>query len=112
MNDTSYLWGQKNATLSDKTAEKEYGLSYREIVDAINAGELQFREGSMHGNPWFRLLRMEVERLVEKKHGADGLRERKNKKELADINRELKLLKKRITELESRKAELLGEQNQ
>ena len=69
MDNTSHLWGQKNATLSDKSAEKEYGLSRQEILNAINEGEIQFREGSTHGNPWFRLLRIEVERLVENKHG-------------------------------------------
>ena len=80
MSDTLNLWGQKNETLSDKSAENEYGISRKEIIDAINAGELQFREGSMHGNPWFRLLRMEIEHLVEKKYGTDYLKEKKVKK--------------------------------
>ena len=106
--DTSHLWGQKNATLSDKSAEKEYGLSRKEIIDAINAGELQFREGSMHGNPWYRLLRIEVEKLVEKKSGLTYLKEKKTKKELAAINKELKDLNKRISELEKRKSELIS----
>ena len=106
MNSTPYLWGQKNATLSDKSAEKEYGISRHDIINAINAGELQFREGSTHGNPWFRLLRAEVEALVEKKHGADYLRAKKNKKELAEINKELKVLMARLDELENRKREL------
>ena len=65
LNDTSHLWGRKNETLSDKSAEKEYGISREDIIDAINSGELQYREGSMHGYPWYRLLRVEVERLVE-----------------------------------------------
>ena len=108
MSDTSHLWGQKNETLSDKSAEKEFGISSKDILDAINAGELQFREGSMHGNPWFRLLRVEVERLVEKKYGADYLKERKAKNELLEINRELKTLNKRVSELEDRKKELLA----
>ena len=108
MSDTSHLWGIKNETLSDKSAEKEYGISNKEILDAINAGELQFRESSMHGNPWFRLLRVEVERLVEKKYGVNYLKERKAKKELSEINQELKTLNKRISELENRKKELLG----
>ena len=92
--------------MSDKSAEKEYGISRKEIFDAINARELQFREGSMHGNPWLRLLRVEVEKLVEKKYGIDYLKDKKNKKELSDINRELKTLNKRISELEKRKMEL------
>ena len=107
MYDTSRLWGQKGATLSDKSAEKEYGISRKEIREAINSGELQFREGSIHGNLWLRLLRVEVEKLVEKKYGADHLREKKNKKELEVINKELKELKARVSELEQRKEELL-----
>ena len=107
MNSTSNLWRIKDQTLSDKSAEKEYGITRREIIDAINAGELQFREGNIYGNPWFRLLRKEVESLVEKKHGADYLKEKKANKELLDINRELKTLRSRITELEIRKNQLL-----
>jgi len=106
MNNSSNLWGIKNETLSDKSAEKEYGITRKEIIDAINAGELQFRESSIHGNPWFRLLRVEVENLVIKKYGAEYLKEKKNKKEFAEINKELKALKVRISELESRKKEL------
>ena len=108
MSETSGLWGQKNETLSDKSAGLEYGITREEILKAINAGELQFREGSMHGNPWFRLLRVEVERYVEKVYGVDYLREKKSQKELAEINREIKNLNKRIIDLEKRKKELLG----
>ena len=77
IDNNSDLWVTKNQTLSDKSAEKEYGISHKEIFDAINARELQFREGSMHGNPWIRLLRVEVEKLVEKKYGTDYLKEKK-----------------------------------
>jgi hypothetical protein len=108
MDNTMDLWGKKNETLSDKSAQSEYGISYEEIVDAIKAGNLQFREGSMYGNPWYRLLRVEVERLVAKKYGAAYLKEKKVKKEMSGIDRELKALKKKISELENRKKELLG----
>lgn len=108
MDETYGLWGQKNATLSDKTAEKEYGIPRKEIYDAINAGELQYRESSMHGNPWYRLLRVEVEDLVKKKYGTAYLEEKKVKKELSEINKELKTLNARISELERRKNVLLN----
>ena len=62
-------WQSKGATLSDKTARKEFGLTQDEIVQAIRARKLQYREGSMFGNPWLRLLRREVEAIVKKKHG-------------------------------------------
>jgi len=109
MKNTSHLWGMKNETLSDKSAEKEYGLSRKEIIDAINLGELQFREGSMHGNPWLRLLRVEVETYIEKKYGADYLKDRKDKKYLSEINKELKTLQNRIAILEMEKRKLLAE---
>ena len=108
MNSTSHLWTQKNATLSDKSAAKEYGITREEIIDAINTGSLQYREGSMQGYPWIRLIRVEVESYVEKKYGAAHLKERKTKKELSEINKELKTLRNRISELEERKKELLA----
>jgi len=111
MSGTPGLWGQKNETLSDKSAAQEYGIPRDEIYDAIRQGKLQYREGSMHGNPWYRLLRVEVERYVEQKYGALYLRERKSKKELSEINRELKKLNLRVAELEERKRELLGTQS-
>ena len=36
-------WGRKGATLSDKTARSECGLTQDEIFAAIDAGELQYR---------------------------------------------------------------------
>ena len=106
MTNTAGLWGQKNATLSDKTAALEYGISREELLKALNEGALQCREGSIYGNPWYRLLRTEVERYVEKTYGSKYLKERKAQKELSEINRELKELKKRTAELEARKKEL------
>ena len=101
-------WKLKGATLSDKSAREEYGLTQDEIYDAFRAGKLQYREASMHGNPWFRLLRREVEALVNKSHGAASLKERKAKTELAAINRELKRLKVEIGRLEKRKLEVIA----
>jgi len=50
-------WQRKGATLGDKTARLEFGLTQDEIYDAIDAGTLHYREASIHGNPWLRLLR-------------------------------------------------------
>ena len=52
------------------------------------AGELKYREGSVFGNPWLRLLRREVEALVKKKHGEGYLEEQRTTAELAHINGE------------------------
>ena len=58
-------WSRKGATLSDKTARKEFGLTQDEIVAAIDAGRLQYRVGVIHGNPWLRLLRREIEEVMD-----------------------------------------------
>src|SRR5260221_270670 len=45
-------WGRKGATLSDKTARKEFGLTQDEIYDAIEAGPPQKPQAASHGTPW------------------------------------------------------------
>lgn len=102
-------WSQKGATLSDKSARQEYGLTQREILAAIRAGKLQYREGSMYGNPWLRLLRDEVEALVREKVGKDVLHKKKLQKELADLDRETRKIRRRLKAIERRRAELMKE---
>lgn len=101
-------WQRKGATLSDKTARKEFGLSQDQIVQAIRAGKLEYRYNSIHGNPFLRLLRREVESLVRRILGDDYLKDRQAKTELARINRELRRLKVQMAELEERKTKLLA----
>ena len=103
------IWKQKGATLSDKSARKEFGLTQQEIYEAMRAGKLQFRQSNMHGNPWFRLLRHEVEALVTEKGGQDHLQEKKLQKELADLNKEARKIKSRLKAIERRRAELMEE---
>jgi hypothetical protein len=103
------IWAGKGATLSDKSARQEFGLTQQEIIAAIRAGKLQFQQNYMHGNPWFRLLRHEVEALVKQKSGKDHLRRKKLEKELADINKETRKLKARLKVLDRRRAELMKE---
>ncbi len=102
-------WGRKGATLSDKRARSEYGLTQEEIFAAIDAGKLQYRPAAMHGNPWLRLLRREVEDLVRTRRGERHLRERQARTELAQVNRELKQLRAQLATLEGRRAALLAE---
>ncbi len=99
---------QKGATLSDKSARKEFGLSQEKIIEAIKDGKLQYRHNNVFGNPYLRLLRSEVEKLVNEKYGSNYLKKKKFKKELAQVNKELKMLKIQIVSLERRKAELIG----
>ena len=66
---SNHEWTKKGGTLSDKTAFDEYGLTRDDIIKAINQGKLQYRDGSIYGNPWLRLLRYEVEKLAEEIFG-------------------------------------------
>ncbi|HUZ55767.1 MAG TPA: hypothetical protein VMU94_24955 [Streptosporangiaceae bacterium] len=102
-------WARKGATLSDKTARSEYGLTQDEIFAAIDAGKLRYRPAAMHGNPWLRLLRREVENLAKALHGDRHLRERQARAELARINRERKQLRAQLAALEERRSVLLSE---
>lgn len=102
-------WQRKGATLSDKTARQEFGLTQAQIVAAIRAGKLHCREASMHGNPWLRLLRREVEALVRKTFGESHLKSQQVKTALASINRELKRLKAQVAALEDRRSKLIAE---
>ncbi len=99
-------WGRKGATLSDKTARAEFGLTQDEIVAAVHAGELQYRLSSMQGNPWLRLLRREVESLVTARRGERYLRERQARAELARVNLDLKRIRAQMVELEEQRSRL------
>src|SRR4249920_4215744 len=102
-------WVRKGATLSDKTARAEFGLTQDEIIAAIRAGKLQYRPAAMHGNPWLRLLRREVEDLVSTGHGERYLREQQARTELKQVNRELKQHRAQVAALEERRSALLAE---
>jgi hypothetical protein len=109
VDDGDSMWSRKGATLSDKSARQEFGLTEQEVIAAIRVGKLQFRENNMHGNPWYRLLRHEVEALVRDKRGQDHLHQKKLQKKLADINKEARTLTTRLKAIERRRAELMEE---
>jgi hypothetical protein len=102
-------WTRKGATLSDKTARAEFGLTQDEIIAAIRAGKLQYRRAEIEGNPWLRLLRREVEELVSTGHGERYLKVQQAQTELKRVNRELKQLRAQVKVLEERRAALLSE---
>jgi hypothetical protein len=102
-------WLRKGATLSDKTARKEYGLTQDEILAAIDAGQLHYRVSSIHGNPWLRLLRREVEDLMSSTYPDRQHKQRRAKAELAGVDKELKHLRTQVAALEERRAGLLAD---
>ncbi len=99
-------WNRKGATLSDVTAQKEYGVSGDFIVKGIRAGKLEYRDGAIWGNPYLRVLRSQLEQYIVEELGADNLSSSKNRTELRKIEREMAELKKRLEELEARKTDI------
>ena len=102
-------WSQKGATLSDKTVRKEFGLTQDEIVTAIDAGQLQCRVGVIHGNPWLRLLRREVEELMDSTYNDRDHRRRRARAELTRVNRDLKKVQAEVAVLEEQRAMLVAD---
>jgi predicted RNase H-like nuclease (RuvC/YqgF family) len=102
-------WSRKGATLSDKTARKEFGLTQDEIIAAIDAGQLQYRVGVIHGNPWLRLLRRELEELMDNTYNDRDHRQRRARAEVARLDRELEKLRAEIDALEEHRTKLLAE---
>lgn len=101
-------WSRKGATLSDVTASKEYGVDSDFIVKGINAGKLEYREGAIHGNPYIRVLRGQLEAYIAEELGDDYLRRWQAKTELREVTREMSQLRKRLGELEARRAQIEG----
>ena len=99
-------WNRKGATLSDVTAQKEYGVSRKFIVEGIEAGKLEYREGSVWGNPYLRVLRNQLEQYIEERTGSGHLAKTKNEAELRKVKSEMMKLKKKLTALQARKTEL------
>ena len=99
-------WTLKNGSLTEGTAQKEYGISRDFIIQGIRAGKLEYREVSMYGNPCLKLLRRQLERYVTAELGEQYLKTQKSQDELHKIKTEINSLKRKLTALEKRKKEL------
>ena len=99
-------WNRKGATLSDVTAEAEYGVSRDFIVKGIEAAKLEYRPGAIWGNPYLRILRSQLERYIAEELGEGYLVKAKNQTELRRIKKEIADLKKQLAALQDRKATL------
>ncbi len=99
-------WNRKGATLSDVTAEAEYGVSRDFIIKGIEAAKLEYRPGAIWGNPYLRILRSQLERYIAEELGEDYLVKAKSQAELRRIKKEIADLKKQLTALQARKAAL------
>jgi len=99
-------WNSKGATLSDATAQKEYGVSRDFIVSGIKSGKLEYREGAMWGNPYLRILRSQLERYISEQLGSNYLVSIKSQTELRKVNKEISAMKKKLAALQVQKAEI------
>ena len=97
---------RRGATLSVVTAAKDYGVNQDFIVKGIRAGKLEYRDGAMWGNPYFRILRGELERYITEELGEEYLLKLKSQTELRKIKKEMGDLKKKLDVLQVRSAEL------
>jgi len=100
-------WLKQGGTLSHKNACKEFGLTEEEIIDAMKVGKLQYRKNYAHGNPYFRVLRIEVKALATELHGEKTAKEQEIKHKLRIINKEINSLKRKLASLEKQKVELI-----
>ena len=106
-------WNRKGASLSDKTARKEYKVDQEFIIKGIEAGKLEFRYSSVWGSPFIRILRSQLEEYITYELGPEYLAKargkidlQKIKKEIAEIEQELIVLSTRKEELLTKKAKL------
>ena len=99
-------WNRKGAVLSDVTALKEYGVNRDFIVAGIRSGDLEYREGSVWGNPYLRVFRNQLELYIAAQLGAEHLAGVKTKNELRSVSKEITDLRRKLASLETQKAEL------
>lgn len=99
-------WNRKGATLSDVTAEAEYGVHRDFIIRGIQSAKLEYRDGAMWGNPYLRILRSQLEKYIAEELGEDYLVRARAQTELRKIKKEISDLKKRLNALQHRKADL------
>lgn len=102
-------WGRKNATLSEVTAQAEYGVSRNFIIKGIKRRKLEFRDGAIWGNPYVRILRSQLEAYIEEECGSGYLSAAKNDAKLRKLTKEIAAIKKTLRKLEARKATLEGQ---
>ena len=99
-------WNRKGAVFSDKTAQKEYGVTRDLIVKGIQTGKLEYREGAVWGTLYLRVLRSQLELYIAEQLGSEYLASKKAKTELRVITKEISDLREKLAELEARKAQL------
>ena len=99
-------WNRKGASLSDKTAKKEYKVDQEFIIKGIEAGKLEYQDGSVWGNPYIKVLRRQLEEYIASELGPEYLAKATGKIELRKIKKEIAEIEQELRALQTRKAEL------
>jgi hypothetical protein len=99
-------WNRKGASLSDKTAKKEYKVDQEFIIKGIEAGKLEFRYASVWGSPFIKVLRRQLEEYIASELGPEYLAKATGKIELRKIKKEIAEIEQELRALQTRKAEL------
>jgi hypothetical protein len=60
-------------SLERRNGAKEYGVSREFILRGIQSGQLETREGSGWGNPYFKVLRSQIEAYIASELGSEYL---------------------------------------
>ncbi len=100
-------WSQKDETFSYKDACKEFDLTKDQIITAIKAGKLNFKQGYADGNPYVRLLRKEIIVLAKEIHGEHGVELKKIEFEIKKVTRELNSHEVKISVLKKKQVKLI-----
>ncbi len=79
--------------MSEGTAQKEYGVSREFILHGIKSGHLEVRRSGW-GNPYFKILRSQIEAYIASELGTEYLSGKKCQAELRAINKKITELKK------------------
>ncbi len=101
------LWTQQGETLSHKNACKEYCLEEHEIIEAMRAGKLQYKENYAHGNPYYRLLRKEVIALTIELRGESFFKKQEIEHKIKEVKKEINSCKRKLKKFEKDKELLL-----
>ena len=88
------------------TNQKIYGVDRAFIIKGIREGKLEYREGAMHGNPYFRILRSQLEAYIIQELGVDFLNRNKKQNELNKVKKEINTITRKLNILQVRKKEL------
>lgn len=99
-------WTQQGQSLSHKNACKEFGFDEQDLFEAIKDGKLQCQLHYAHGNPYYKLLRAEVEALALEMRGPRSMQAQALDFELKKVTREINSLKRKLASLEKEKARL------